>query len=187
MSARYIPRQKDLQKGTAGHPVHRLFLFRVDERSLQDEAWLRSQARGSSLWHWRGVLWHVKRGIPGLGLIHPGWDWWVRGSRVAQHWSWLRQRLSICDWGKRRGTSGLRDWGAVGLSLHGSGCGDRFSVTRNLDNCRRFQHQFLELLNLHPPQVSQFALALILVNEAIQGYSAIKERVGHVLFKEEGY
>lgn len=46
------------------------------------------------------------------------------------------------------------------------------------------QHHLLQLLDLHPSQVGQLPVALVGIDEGIQGHVAIQERIGHILLTE---
>lgn len=172
-------------------------------RLLHDEAGLRRHAGRGPLGHGRRVLrqevGRVAGRDAGEGLARPGRNGRVRrgrgerrrrlrgGRRRRQH----RGRLGR---GARGFPPGLGDGGgaAAGLAEEGGGGGEPGPPHRRVLGPRAGrlrepvagEQHLLQLLDLHPPQVGQRPVALVAVDEGVQGHVAVQERVGHVLGAE---
>ena len=157
--------------------------------SLHDEPRLGGHAGRGPLGQGWGVLPHVGRGGAGVGgaVARAGGDGGVGGDGVRERRGLGGRGRGV---GRRRGgPPGLGHGGAVGVREEGGGRSGGFWDAgglgwEGLRDLLSRHHHLLQLVDLHPSQVGQFPLALVPIDEGVQGHVPLQEAVGHVLFRE---
>lgn len=161
---------------------------------MYDKPGLRGQARGGPLRQSGGVL----RKIVAWVARRDTGKWLACSRRNGGVWRCIearRLRSSGRSWMWNVGRLRGRGRGLPPRLSHGGG-----AAARLCSSCRRhvlrsggrngglgkvlaLQDHLLQLLDLHPPQVSQLPVTLVDVDEVVQGHLPIQEGVGHVLMK----